>query len=373
MPFDESYLRVAVRELHSYIPGKPAEVLERESGVPGALKLASNENPSGPSPLVLAALRDSARVLPRYGDASCHGLVAALARHHGLPEDHFVVTNGASESILLAAQMVAGPGDEVIYAHGPSFPLYRTAALLAGATPVPVPLREHTHDLAAMRAAVTPRTRVVYLCNPNNPTGTAFGAAALDPFLDGLPERVLVVCDHAYADYVRRTDYPDLLPRIRAGENLLLLRTFSKVHSLAALRVAYVCASPGWARSLHRVRMPFNVNVPAQLAAVAALRDSSHVRDSVRLAHRSLDRMREGLAGLPLEVIPSETNFLMLRLAGDARPLVQELERRGVIVRGLVSFGSTPEFVRVSSGTMEETERFLKTFREVLSGVAIAG
>lgn len=368
----ESLMLPGIRSIHPYTPGKPAEELERELGIAGALKFASNENPHGPSPLALEAMRQAMTGLNRYGDAGCYYLRQELARQRGLSDDHFVVLNGSSEGIYLSAILTCEPGHEILFAHPPSFLLYRMAASLTGAAAVTVPLRNMTHDLEAMRAAVTPRTRLVFIANPNNPTGTSVGQAEVDRFLDGLPDHVLVVFDHAYVEYAQRADFPDLARHVNAGRAVVELRTFSKVHSLAGLRVAYVTAHPELADFYNRSRLPFNVNSVAQAAAVGALKDPHHVRRTVELNAVSLRMIREGLESLGLEVTPSDANFVLVKFNTDARPFQARMERLGVIVRSMVSFGLPPEYLRITSGTLPQTERLLEVVREVLGGVAAA-
>jgi histidinol-phosphate aminotransferase len=366
----ESLIRPGVRGMQQYVPGKPIEELERELGVQGALKFASNENPAGPSPLAMQAMRAAMEDVNRYGDAGCYYLRQELARFWELTDDHFVVFNGSSESIVLSAILTSSVGDEVMFAHPPAFLLYKAAAATVGATPVAVPRRELAHDLEAMRAAITPRTRVVYVCNPDNPTGTSVGQAGVDRFLDGLPDNLLVVFDHAYAEYATRPDYPDVKPYIRAGRPVVELRTFSKAYSLAGMRVSYMIGPPGLADYYNRARLPFNVNTLGQAAALGALRDQDHVRRAAQLNQQSLARIVECMTSLGLEVTPTQTNFVLVRLPQDARPVERELQRRGIIVRNMLAFGLGPEYLRVTSGTLEETDRLVEAFRGVLAATS---
>ena len=370
MPPYADLILPGIRQIHAYTPGKPAEELEREIGVKGALKFASNENPHGPSPLALTAMREALSGTNRYGDAGCLYLRRELARLRGFSEEHFVALSGSSEGIYLSATLTCEPGHEIVFAHPPSFLLYGMAASLTGATPVRVPLRNLTHDLVAMRAAVTPRTRLVFICNPNNPTGTSNGQAEVDRFMDGLADHVLVVFDNAYAEYASRADYPDLGRYIRAGRAVAELRTFSKAYSLAGLRVAYVLAPPALAEFFNRARLPFNVDSVAQAAATAAVRDQDHVRRAVEVNRASLAMIREACESLGIEVTPTDANFHLVKLPMDARPVEKELERRGIIVRNMVAFGMPPQYLRITSGTVPQTEQLVRAFREVLSGAA---
>ncbi|MBI5838290.1 MAG: histidinol-phosphate transaminase [Candidatus Eisenbacteria bacterium] len=370
MPAFDQLIRPGIRAIQPYTPGKPIEELERELGIEGALKFASNENPAGPSPLALQAVRDCMRSANRYGDAGCYYLRRELARHWGLPESHFAAFNGSSESIYLSAMLTCGEGHEVVFTHPPSFLLYRMSALSVGATPVAVPPRNLGHDLRAMRAAMTPRTRLVFICNPDNPTGTSLGHDEVDRFMEGIGEDVLVVFDHAYAEYATRPDFPDILKYVRAGRPVAELRTFSKAYSLAGFRASYMIAPPALVDYYNRARLPFNVNTPAQAAATAALRDQDHVRRAVALNQASLTRIVECMESLGVEVTPTQANFVLVKLPADSRPVQAELERRGIIVRNMVAFGLSPEYLRVTSGTMEETERLVSAFRDVLRPVA---
>ena len=368
----DTLIRPSVKLIHPYSPGKPTEELERELGITGAVKFASNENPLGPSPLAVEAMRDALNGLNRYGDAGCWGLRQELSRLRGLPDDHFAVVNGSSEAIYLAALLTCEPGDEIVYADPPSFLLYKAAALVTGAKPVPVARRNFVHDLDAMRGAITPRTRVLFVDNPDNPTGTSVGRAEVEKLLAAVPGHVLVVFDHADAEYAARPDFPDLLPYIREGRAVAEMRTFSKVYALAGARAAYVTAHPTLIQYFNRARLPFNVNSLAPAAAAAAVRDQDHVRRAVELNRESLTLMADGFHALGLTVVPSDANFLLIRLPMDARPVQAEMERRGVIVRSMLAFGLGPEFLRVTSGTRAQTEHLLRVFREVLAGASAA-
>jgi histidinol-phosphate aminotransferase len=350
-----------IAAIQPYQPGKPIEELERELGIQGAIKLASNENPIGPSPKALAAARDAAANVNRYPDDGCFALRRRLATHLGVEPDEIVLGVGCDEILALVANTFLGIGDEAVYAW-PSFAMYPIVVKVTGATPVPVPLTtDLVHDLDAMAAAVTPRTRVVFLCNPNNPTGTTVGAAAFDRFVERLPDSVILAVDEAYYEYATRSDFPRSLDWIRRRPGTVVLRTFSKIYGLAGLRVGYGIASAETIGFLHRLRHPFNVNLVAQAAALAALDDTEHVAHSRCVNDAGLAYLTKELTALGIEVWPSETNFVLAKAGPGTH---DALLREGVIVRPMAGFG-LPEHVRISIGLPEENERLVKTLRRL--------
>lgn len=353
-----------VASLRPYEPGKPVEALERELGIQGAVKLASNENPLGPSPRALAALRDGLDALHRYPDGGCVALRAKLAAHLGVGGDALVLGSGADELLELLVKAFVVPGDEVVYAW-PSFAMYPIVVQGMGGSGVPVPLdADLVHDLDAMAAAVTARTRIVFVCNPNNPTGTSVGAEAFAAFAARLPEDVVLAVDEAYMEYARRPDFPDALACVRERPGTVVLRTFSKIYGLAGLRVGYGVADPGLAALLERARHPFNVNAAAQVAALAALDDAEHVERSRRNNRQGAEYLERELRALDIEVWPSDANFVLARPGPGVH---DALLREGVIVRSLGGFGM-PEHVRISIGTPEENERCVKALRRLREG-----
>jgi len=350
-----------VAQIQPYQPGKPIEELERELGISGAIKLASNENPVGPSPKALAAAHDALCESNRYPDAGCFALRRRLATHLGVDPDELLIGAGADEILGLIGQTFLGPGDEAVFAW-PSFAMYPIVVMTAGATAEPVPLTPGlVHDLDALAAAVTPRTRVVFLCNPNNPTGTAVGAADFDRFVEHLPADVILAVDEAYYEYARRPDFPRSLEWIRRRPGTIVLRTFSKIYGLAGLRVGYGIADAETIGFLHRPRHPFNVSRVAQAAALAALEDTAHVTESRRINDVGLDYLTRELGVLGIEVWPSEANFVLADAGAGAH---EALLREGVIVRPMAGFG-LPEHVRITVGLPEENERLIKTLRHL--------
>lgn len=348
-----------------YEPGKPIEEVARELGMDPAeiIKLASNENPHGPSPRALEAARAALEDAALYPDGGAFELRRRLATRHGLGADQFVIGNGSNEIIELLGHAFLRPGDEVVMGT-PAFIVYKLVTLLFGARPVEVPLVDHCHDLAALAAAVTERTRLVFVPSPNNPTGTANSEAELLAFARGLPEHVVFAFDEAYAEYLDNP--PDLTPLIREGRRVICLRTFSKIYGLASLRVGYGYASAELAGLLNRVRQPFNVNAIGLAAAAAALDDEAFCESCRRSNREGMRQLGEGLTRRGLEFVPSEGNFLLVR-TGRGAEMFAALQRRGVIVRPVGGYG-LPDWVRVTVGTPEENRRFLWALDEVRSG-----
>jgi histidinol-phosphate aminotransferase len=350
-----------IRGLEPYQQGKPIEEVERELGIEGAIKLASNESPLGPSPKALAALRGALAGVHRYPDGASFALRRKLAARLSVAEAQLVFGCGADELLELIAKICLGPSDEAVFAW-PSFAMYPIVVRGMGATPVMVPLRgDLVHDLDAMRAAVGPRTRVVFVCNPNNPTGTSIGRADFDAFVASLPDDLVLVVDEAYFEYARRPDFPDSLAWIARRPATLVLRTFSKIYGLAGLRIGYGVAGAELADYLQRARHPFNVNRLAEAAAVAALDDDEHAERSRRVNAEGIAYLTRELAAIGVAVWPTDANFVLARIGAgmDARLLGE-----GVIVRPLAGFGM-PEHVRISVGLPEENERLVKALRRL--------
>jgi len=343
----------------TYRPGKPVEEVRRELGLASVHKLASNENPLGPSPKALKALRARLKDLHRYPEGGAPLLRRRLSRQFRLPEDHFIFGNGSNELLIFAAQAFAAPGSRVVFSDR-SFAVYTIAARLAGAEPVAVPSPEFTHDLAALARAARGAS-VVYLCNPNNPTGSWHSPKAIEGLLRALPSRTLVVLDVAYAEYAGQA--PALDARwVRSLGNLLVTRTFAKAYGLAGLRLGYGMAQPRLIRELERCRQPFNTNAAAQAAAVAALDDTAFVRRSLAANARGLAQIHKGLAALGLRSLPSRANFIQFAEPKAAAPGGADgagwygwLLRGGVVVRPVEQ-----GWLRVSVGLPAENALFLK-------------
>jgi histidinol-phosphate aminotransferase len=360
----ERFVKPYIAELDPYQPGKPIEELERELGIRGSVKLASNENPLGPSPKAVEAMRAAAEGVNRYPDGSSFRLREALSRRLGIEPNQLVFGTGADEVIGLIAKSFLGPGDEAVFAW-PSFAMYPIAVNGMGATPVPVPLDANlVHDLPAMAAAVGEQTRVILVCNPNNPTGTSVGAEIFDRFAAALPEGVILVVDEAYFEYVRRDDFPDSLGWVSRRPGTAVLRTFSKIYGLAGLRVGYGVMDPELAGYLERVRHPFNVNLLGETAALAALDDHEHVERTLRVNREGAGILARELEALGIEVWPTDANFLLAKTGAGSYEL---LLREGVIVRPLDGFG-LPEHVRITIGTAKENEKLVKALQRIREG-----
>lgn len=352
-----------IRSLIPYVPGKPVEEVEREYGIEGSVKLASNENPLGPAPKALEALRERLHELHLYPDGDCFYLRRALAKKLGVDPEELIFGNGSNEVIELAVRTFMRPGDEAVMAHQ-AFLIYRLVVQAAGGQARVVPLKSFAHDLDAMAAAITPKTRLVFLANPNNPTGTIYRKEAWERFLKKAGREVLVVVDEAYFEYVVDPEYPDSLRYHGRETPLLTLRTFSKLYGLAGLRIGYGVASREIVELMNRVRQPFNVNAAAQWAAVAALEDREHVRRSLEVNREGMDYLTREIAELGLEQVPSQANFILLRV-GDAESVYERLLRRGVIVRPMAAY-DFPDYIRVTIGTMEENRRLIGELKAVV-------
>ncbi|MBK6804207.1 MAG: histidinol-phosphate transaminase [Betaproteobacteria bacterium] len=355
-----------VRDIAPYVPGKPVEELAREFHLDpaGIVKLASNENPRGPSPKALAAIATAAADVTRYPDGNGFALRSALASRLGVAPECLVLGNGSNDVLELVTQAFLTPGDEAIYAQH-AFAVYPLATHARGAKGVEVPAKDHGHDLPAMLAAVTPRTRVVFVANPNNPTGTWIGAAAMEAFVANVPREVVVVLDEAYDEYLAPSDRSRSISWIARYPNLIVSRTFSKAYGLAALRVGYGVMDASVADLLNRVRQPFNVNSLAQAAAIAALGDAAYVEESARSNREGMRQIEAGLAKLGVAFVPSHGNFLLVNV-GDGARVYAALLRDGVIVRPVANYG-LPAFLRVTVGLPAENERFLAALGRALS------
>ncbi len=358
-----------VRGLQPYQPGKPIDELQREYGIDEVIKLASNENPLGPSPVVAETLAASVAELSRYPDGNGFALKQALAAHHRLNSAQITLGNGSSDVLEFVVRAFVQPGDEVLFAEY-AFAMYPLVTLAAGGTPVAAPARDWGHDPEAMLAAITPRTKVVFVANPNNPTGTWLSDDELQAFLEAVPEHIVVAVDEAYFDYASdpalgAPDYPDASRWLSRYPNLMVTRTFSKVYGLAGLRVGYALSHPDLADLLNRVRPPFNVNSQALAAAEAALADQAHVSRSVILNVEEMARVTDGVTEMGLEFIPSVGNFVSVEVGDSAAAVYDALLREGVIVRPLANYGM-PRHLRVTLGLPAENERFLGALRRAL-------
>ncbi|HUF41808.1 MAG TPA: histidinol-phosphate transaminase [Verrucomicrobiae bacterium] len=352
-----------IRTLIPYEPGMPIEEVEREYGIANSVKLASNENPLGPSPKAVAALREKVGQLHLYPDGDCFYLKRGLAQKLGVAPETLIFGNGSNEIIELAARTFMRPGDEAVMAEQ-AFVVYRLIVQALGGKGKAVPLRDYTHDLAAIADAVTPQTRLLFLANPNNPTGTIFRREEWERFLGRVSKDVLLIVDEAYFEYVEDSAYPDSLKYHEPDRAILTLRTFSKLYGLAGLRIGYGIGPREIVAMMQRVRQPFNVNAPAQWAALAALDDAEHIRRSLEANRDGLGYLQGEFTRLGLEFVPSQGNFVLVRV-GKGQEVFQQLLRQGVIVRPMAGY-RFPEHVRVTVGTMAENRKFIEALQEVI-------
>ena len=353
-----------INNIEPYEPGKPIEELERELGIHDSVKLASNENPLGPSPLALQALSDAIPKLHRYPDGAGYKLLRRLAAHLNVPAGQIVLGNGSDEIMAMLGRVLLQAGDEVII-PAPSFLMYAIVTRSAGAVPVSVPLKNLAIDLEAVLEKVGPRTRMIFICNPNNPTGSMVTRGDLEAFLRDLPKDVLVVVDEAYIDFVRDRQCADGLRHLDNTPPVAVLRTFSKAYGLAGLRIGYGVMPAYLAELLNRVRMPFNVNTLAQVAATAALDDTRFLTQTIEMIHKGLDELYAGLEQRNLSYFTTQTNFFLIDVARPADAVFQAMLQQGVIVRAMTAYGY-PQYIRVNVGLPEENQRLLSALDTVL-------
>jgi histidinol-phosphate aminotransferase len=355
-----------IRSLIPYEPGKPIEEVEREYGISNSIKLASNENPLGPSPKALAAIRAKLDDLHLYPDGDCFYLKQGVAQKLGVAPEQLIFGNGSNEIIELAARTFMRPGDEAVMARQ-AFVVYQLIIQAVGGKGIQVPLRDYTHDLDAIADAVTAQTRMVFLANPNNPTGTIFRRAEWEKFLGKVSRDVLLIVDEAYFEYAQDPDYPDSLKYHEAGRAILTLRTFSKLYGLAGLRIGYGVAPKEIIAMMQRVRQPFNVNAPAQWAALAALDDAEHKKRSLEVNRQGLDYLQSEFKRLGLDYVPSHGNFILVKV-GKGQEVFKQLLTQGVIVRPMGGY-QFPEHVRVTVGTMVENQKFIAALQKVIKNL----
>lgn len=355
-----------LESIKPYVPGKPIEDVKREYGLDDVIKLASNENPLGVSPRALAAMQDALPRLNQYPDGASYAFRAALAERFDVEQNQIAVGNGADDLILELSMAYLEDGDEVVVSRS-SFPMYDVYAMAMRARLVKTPLTSSLGiDLDAMADAITERTKLVYVCNPNNPTGTMVSADAVEAFIQRVPDDVLIVLDEAYFEMVDSDVYPNSLAYVKDGrENVFVMRTFSKVYGLAGIRVGYGFAHPNVVSTLLKVKPPFNVNVLAQAAGIAALTDTDFVDHAVNVNRSGRQYLYREFDRMGLSYAESHTNFILVRIGSNAVTVQQELLQRGVIVRPCVGY-ELPEYLRVSIGTMDQNKRFIAALGEIL-------
>lgn len=362
----ERQLANGVKKLKPYQPGKPIETLQRELNLSTVTKLASNENPLGASPNVAQAIKRAASEIYRYPDGNGFKLKEALVAYYEqeIEPANITLGNGSNDVLELIARAFLNPGDHAVYSQH-AFAVYALACQAVGAKATVVPAKKWGHDLDGMLKAITPHTKVVFLANPNNPTGTWFDSKAWEAFIANVPNNVLVVLDEAYAEYISEEEYPHGPNYLKRYRNLIVCRTFSKAYGLAGLRVGYSLSSLEIADYLNRVRQPFNVNAIALEAAVAALEDQHFLDRSCELNNHGLEELASELHAMELSFIPSVANFLCVNLHRYAEPIYEKLLQAGVIVRPVANYGM-PHFLRVSVGSSKDNMRFIKALRKIL-------
>lgn len=360
----ERLARKGVLKIESYVPGRSIEDVQKEYGAKRWVKLASNENLLGPSPKALEAIRKELSNIHFYPEGASPVLRKALAKVLSLAEGNIVVSNGADNLILMIANAFVNEGDEVIMAD-PTFPVYANAARIMGGEPVRVRLQDDAHDLDAMLNRVTRKTKLVFVCNPNNPTGTIVSEPSLDRFLAGLPGQVVVILDEAYGDFVEAAFYPNGLDYVKKGKQVIALRTFSKVYGLAGLRIGYAFGREDLIHCLYQVRDPFPVHRLAQAAAVAALGDTEHVVRSIQLVYEGRRFLYRELDRMGVRYVPSEANFIFIDFGRKIEDVFEGLLREGIIIRPGKAWGY-PTCGRVTIGRMGDNRRFIKALKKII-------
>ena len=357
-------IRKAVKDIPPYVPGKSINEVARELGLTHITKLASNENVIGPSPLAIKAIQRHLQEIHRYPEDSSYDLKQALAHRLGVRVENILLGTGADEVLLLLGQLFLDPGDECLYAY-PSFPVYRKSTRVMGATPVECPLQDDRIRVDDLLARVTPRTKLVFLCNPNNPTGHLIPGEEVLSFLQRLPDHVFPVIDEAYAEFVTDPRFQDGVDLFRKGHPLAAVRTFSKIYGIAGLRVGYAVVPEELNAAADNIRNSFNISVLAQAAALAALEDEEHVTRTVASTLSGRDQLFKGLQKMGLDPIPSEANFVCVGVNRSAEEVFRQLLTHGLIIRPLTAF-SMPRHIRITVGTPEENHAVLKALAEVL-------
>jgi histidinol-phosphate aminotransferase len=359
----ERLARKGILEIISYVPGKAIEEVQKELGPKTWIKLASNENLLGPSPKAVAAIRKELRNIYLYPEGPCPVLRQALARKFSLPERMVVVSNGADNLILMIANAFLNEGDEVVMAD-PTFSVYTNVTQIMGGKPIKVRLRDFTHDLPGMLRRMSRKTKLAFICNPNNPTGTIVSQKAFNDFLSKLPKRVIVVLDEAYGDFVEDPFYPNALDYMKRRTPVIALRTFSKVYGLAGLRIGYALGREDLVDCLYQVRDPFPVHRLAQVAAVAALNDTDHAVKSIQLVYEGRRYLYKELDRMGFSYVPSQANFILIDFGRDSEEVFQALLREGIIIRPGKTWGY-PTFARVTIGRMEDNQKFIKALKKI--------
>ncbi|MFH0844252.1 MAG: histidinol-phosphate transaminase [Pseudomonadota bacterium] len=360
-----------IENLVPYPPGKPIEELERELGISGSIKLASNENPLGPSPLALEAITRHLKTLNRYPDGRGYYLKSKLSNTYGLTEEQIIIGNGSNELIELVIRTFLSPGDGVIQAF-PTFLVYEKIVTGAGGKMVSVPLSSFRIDLDAIRDTITGETKIIFINNPNNPTGSALSKEEMIDFLKSIPRDILIVMDEAYIEFTTDEGVARGLDLLSEYPLLVVLRTFSKIYGLAGLRIGYGFGQEKIINYMNRVRQPFNANTLAQVAATAALDDTDFVKRTLKLIRDGISYYYQQLGGMGLEYIPTQTNFLLIKVPSGGRRTYERMLREGVIIRSMESYG-LGDYIRVNVGLPEENERFIIVLKKIVNDHLVSG
>ncbi|MFH1836561.1 MAG: histidinol-phosphate transaminase [Candidatus Omnitrophota bacterium] len=349
-----------------YQPGKPIEEVKRELGLKDVIKLASNENALGPSPKAVEAMKKELERVNRYPDGGSFYLKEALSSKFSVPKENIVLGNGSDEIIILALRAFVEPGDEVIVSD-PTFLVYGIASAVIGAKKIVVPARDLKYDLEAMARSITAKTKMIFIANPDNPTGTYVSDKEFNAFLEKVPDNTIVFLDEAYYEFAKSEDYPETISYTKKNDkNVIVARTFSKAYSLAGLRIGYAFARKDIAEALNKIREPFNINSIAQAAAIAALEDETYLERSIGIVMEEKKKLYDELNKLDIKAVPGETNFILIDTRRDSIEIYNSLLKKGVIVREMSPWG-LKGFIRVTVGLKKENERFIKTFKEVIN------
>ena len=367
MKKEKSLIRKGILDLKHYIPGKPIEEVKRELGLKEVIKLASNETSVGPSPLAVEAIIKEAKNINLYPEGSSRLLREKIAYKLNLNKEMIIVGNGADNIIGLVGMAFINEGDEVIVGEI-TFPAYETVAKIMGGKIIPVKLKDYTYDLEEIARRINEKTKIIFICNPNNPTGTIVSREEVVSFIEKVPQDVIVVFDEAYYDYVEDKNYPDSFSYVSEGKNIIILRTFSKIAGIAGVRVGYGIARPELIRDLRRVVNPFTTNRLAQVAALASLDDEEHYKKVLKSNQEGKKYLYKELKKLGLFYLPTEANFIFIDLKEDSGPIFEKLLRKGLIVRQGKTW-DCPNFIRVTIGTAYENQRFVQALKEVLDSL----
>ncbi|SJZ54689.1 histidinol-phosphate transaminase [Selenihalanaerobacter shriftii] len=358
-------IREAILDIKPYVPGKPIEEVKRELGLDDVIKLASNENPIGPSDKAIEVMQETAKSVHIYPDGNCHSLRKALSEKLAVKEDQLIFGNGSDGLLSLIAEAFVNPEDEVLMAE-PSFSQYEFVTNVMGGELISVPLDNYTYDLPALLDAINENTKMIFVCNPNNPTGTVVPEKEVKEFLAKVPEDIIVIMDEAYNEYVTVDEYPETINYLNDYDNLIILRTFSKAYGLAGLRIGYGIANKELIGYMDRVRHPFNVNLIAQRAAVAALEDETHLNKSREVNAKGKEYLYQEFERLNLDYVTTETNFILVDVKEDAGEISDKILQRGVIIRNAQAFGYET-MIRVTIGTEEQNQQFINNLEKVLT------